>query len=280
MAKNKSSTSATASPSAAMSAKPAASAVSPFSLARYASALPPHTLLLAFSLIYLPRSSELFFPLPPPKSSLDHPQPKWMEAVTAAPEWTLLWVTLGAWGCLGAWAGSVRHWAKPLGMTDVSSDWIALRNAMLSVLICTPPYFALVVLFGAPYSSHIQHTLLLSVLLSLLTAYVPAYVLPPPRQDSSTSSLVLRYQWTRLFSEFSTRTDLERILVYPAIGALIGAWAGAAPIALDWDRPWQAWPLTPAYGAVFGYIAGSYAALMTSGVLYFAAQDTASKKTQ
>ncbi|KZO99139.1 hypothetical protein CALVIDRAFT_464507, partial [Calocera viscosa TUFC12733] len=251
-------------------------APSPFPLPRYASVLGPHTVLLVFSLIYLPRSSELFFPLPPPTSSLDHPQPKWMEPITAAPVWTLFWVVLGVWGCLGAWAGSVRRWAKSIGIADSSSDWMVCAIipacSFLSLVICTPIYFVLVVLFGAPYSSYLVHTLLLSILLSLLTAYVPCYVLPPPRQDSSTSSLVLRYQWTRLFSEFLTKSPLERILVYPGVGTLIGAWAGAAPIALDWDRPWQAWPLTPAYGAVLGYIAGSYAALLTSGMLYFAAQ--------
>ncbi|KZT54985.1 PIG-F-domain-containing protein [Calocera cornea HHB12733] len=275
MAKNKASSS-----TAAVAAKPAAQASSPFPLARYASVLGPHTLLLAFSSLYLPRTSELFFALPPPKSSLDHPQPKWMEPITAAPVWTLLWVTLGVWGCVGAWAGSVRRWAKAAGVAGRGSDWIALRNAVLSLALFTPVFFVLVVLLGAPFSSYLAHTLLLSVLLSLLTAYVPAYVLPPPRQDSSTSSLVMRLQWTRLFSEFLTKSPLERILVYPALGTLIGAWAGAAPIALDWDRPWQAWPLTPAYGAIIGYIAGSYAALMMSGMLHFAAQDTGVKKTQ
>lgn len=33
--------------------------------------------------------------------------------------------------------------------------------------------------------------------------------------------------------------QIERALVYPFIGALIGTFLGVAPIALDWDRPWQ-----------------------------------------
>lgn len=37
----------------------------------------------------------------------------------------------------------------------------------------------------------------------------------------------------------SPRTPIERALVYPTIGALTGAWLGAIPIGLDWERPWQ-----------------------------------------
>ena len=32
----------------------------------------------------------------------------------------------------------------------------------------------------------------------------------------------------------------ERAVVYPSVGSIVGAWLGAIPIALDWDRPWQA----------------------------------------
>jgi hypothetical protein len=37
----------------------------------------------------------------------------------------------------------------------------------------------------------------------------------------------------------STKAPLERALVYPAIGAVLGTWLGVLPMALDWDRPWQ-----------------------------------------
>ncbi len=54
--------------------------------------------------------------------------------------------------------------------------------------------------------------------------------------------------------------------MYPAIGTLAGSWVGAIPIALDWDRPWQAWPLTPAYGAVVGYIVATLAAFTVTAI--------------
>jgi phosphatidylinositol glycan class F len=73
-------------------------------------------------------------------------------------------------------------------------------------------------------------------------------------------------------------------MVYPAVGAVLGCWAGAFPIPLDWDRPWQvnqmpklskvliinimsqAWPLTPAFGATLGYIGGAFGAVMVGAI--------------
>jgi GPI ethanolamine phosphate transferase 2/3 subunit F len=39
-------------------------------------------------------------------------------------------------------------------------------------------------------------------------------------------------------------------------GALFGAWLGAVPIPLDWDREWQKWPVTILAGLYGGYIVG------------------------
>ncbi|KAK4048588.1 Glycosylphosphatidylinositol (GPI) anchor assembly protein [Microbotryomycetes sp. JL221] len=49
-----------------------------------------------------------------------------------------------------------------------------------------------------------------------------------------------RYTWLRMFSSVAPASQLEFALLSPALGAVIGCWAGAAPIPLDWDRPWQA----------------------------------------
>lgn len=41
-----------------------------------------------------------------------------------------------------------------------------------------------------------------------------------------------------------------------SLGALVGAWLGAVPIPLDWDREWQKWPVTVVTGAYLGYGVG------------------------
>jgi phosphatidylinositol glycan class F len=40
------------------------------------------------------------------------------------------------------------------------------------------------------------------------------------------------------------------------LGAVIGAWLGAVPIPLDWDREWQKWPVTIVTGAYAGWALG------------------------
>jgi len=40
------------------------------------------------------------------------------------------------------------------------------------------------------------------------------------------------------------------------VGTLLGAWLGAVPIPLDWDRDWQAWPVTIVTGAWIGAVVG------------------------
>ena len=47
-----------------------------------------------------------------------------------------------------------------------------------------------------------------------------------------------------------------------AWGAFIGAWAGAATIPLDWERPWQRWPVSVVRGICAGKLAGVCAAAL------------------
>ena len=70
---------------------------------------------------------------------------------------------------------------------------------------------------------------------------------------------------------FPTRREWHRVLLlgggafHPvdfvwfggAWGAALGAWAGAMPIPLDWDRPWQRWPVSCVLGTAMGAMAGS-----------------------
>ncbi|KAJ0007188.1 hypothetical protein Pint_30405 [Pistacia integerrima] len=49
------------------------------------------------------------------------------------------------------------------------------------------------------------------------------------------------------------------MICLPAHGAVIGAWFGAWPMPLDWERPWQEWPICVSYGAMAGYLIGMVA---------------------
>jgi len=135
----------------------------------------------------------------------------------------------------------------------------------------------ILVLFGAPISSLVLKTYLLALLISIATVHTPALVLGIPSLDNNSISVVKRRIWIRLFAELSTRNFVERAIVFPVLGTVIGCWIGVIPIALDWDRPWQAWPLTPAFGAIGGLILSSISALTVNTMVHVAQERTQSQ---
>jgi len=137
----------------------------------------------------------------------------------------------------------------------------AFKDAWTATIACSLTAHVVLVLFGAPMTSYIVKTYLLALLISIMGVYCPAFALGVPSLSGAMSAIQKNQTWIRLFVEFSTENVVEKTLVYQAIGTLSGSWIGVIPIALDWDRPWQAWPLTPAFCAIGGYIVASLAVL-------------------
>ncbi|GAA5821412.1 hypothetical protein JCM11251_004611 [Rhodosporidiobolus azoricus] len=150
-------------------------------------------------------------------------------------------------------------------------------QAVTTTLGATAVFHVCAVLLGAPLASNVTETFLLSFLLSVL-AILPISIAIPPF-----ANMQERYVWLRLFSSLSPNDDLEFALLVPSLGAIIGCWAGAIPIPLDWDRPWQKWPVTPILGALIGYAAGSILSLAVNtyrGALRAAADVVRESKEQ
>jgi len=152
-----------------------------------------------------------------------------------------------------------------------------LQSAWLATVVISFVIHVIVVMLGAPLTSHHPQTYLLACLISILTTFTPVYVMGIPSFASDSKALFTRLTWTRLFAELSPKTPVERAMVYPIVGVALGSWTGAFPIALDWDRPWQAWPLTPAFGAILGYIAGELGAVVVTAIQSFADEDNPSR---
>ncbi|XP_006455119.1 hypothetical protein AGABI2DRAFT_180310 [Agaricus bisporus var. bisporus H97] len=247
-----------------------------------------HTTLLVFNAFFLPRTTLLQditrIEIDPAQlSSLDHPQHPFLDPLTKSPLSTLVYICFGTAVLQSWWAGFVHNWRASTvvygsdnqkrierAMIDRQKAK-AFGKAWLTTLAASFVFHLSLVLFGAPFSWHASRTYTLAFLLATLTVYTPAFVFGPPAFGSSSESLIKRLEWIRLFAEFKIRSPVERAVVYPAIGALTGAWLGAIPIALDWDRPWQAqaWPLTPTYGAIIGYIFASIISLTFNTVRPF-----------
>ncbi|KAM7480258.1 hypothetical protein LguiA_028471 [Lonicera macranthoides] len=68
--------------------------------------------------------------------------------------------------------------------------------------------------------------------------------------------------WQRIFAQRKTFGSMDYMICLSAHGAIIGAWFGAWPMPLDWERPWQEWPISVSYGAMGGYLLGMVASFI------------------
>ncbi|KAJ5115485.1 hypothetical protein NUU61_001244 [Penicillium alfredii] len=132
------------------------------------------------------------------------------------------------------------------GKHDFAGVWAKLMPAFLSLsltfLLATPILAVLLVLFGAPLTTHNPETVLCAAHIALLCATALVYV-----------HGVDGYVWKEVWG-ISRPADA---VWGSALGTGLGAWFGAIPIPLDWDRPWQAFPITILVGAYIGYAVGS-----------------------
>ncbi|KAL1848254.1 Glycosylphosphatidylinositol (GPI) anchor assembly protein [Paecilomyces lecythidis] len=118
----------------------------------------------------------------------------------------------------------------------------ALLSLTLTFLLGTPILAIILVLFGAPLTTHSLHTILCAMHMSLLSSTALIYVYGV---DGAV--------WREVYA-FARPADA---VWGGALGTGVGAWLGAIPIPLDWDRPWQAYPITILTGAYLGFAIGS-----------------------
>lgn len=97
-------------------------------------------------------------------------------------------------------------------------------------------------MFGAPLTTHNYETVLCAAHMALLSASPLAYV---HGVDGSV--------WKEVWGIARPADTVWG----SALGTGLGAWFGAIPIPLDWDRPWQAFPITILVGAYIGYALGA-----------------------
>ncbi|KFY69724.1 hypothetical protein V498_10426, partial [Pseudogymnoascus sp. VKM F-4517 (FW-2822)] len=129
---------------------------------------------------------------------------------------------------------------------------IAYRLALsfIFTILSAAPVFVAAILLGAPLTTHLPHTTLLTLHIAFLALFPLFYARP----------LSSRH-WLEILS---LTAPLDEVFG-AAAGTLIGSWLGAIPIPLDWDRPWQAWPVTVAVGAYVGWGIGRQAGVLVGG---------------
>ncbi|KAI1467949.1 GPI biosynthesis protein family Pig-F-domain-containing protein [Daldinia caldariorum] len=132
---------------------------------------------------------------------------------------------------------------KKAGGPESSGPNIAVTTLVALILsaLSTLPLHAILVLFGAPFLTHVEHTFLGAAHLSALALFPLFY-----------SRGVSGADWHEVLSASAPLDEPFAGLV----GACVGAWLGAVPIPLDWDREWQKWPVTIVAGVYAGYLVG------------------------
>ncbi|KAI9664893.1 MAG: Glycosylphosphatidylinositol (GPI) anchor assembly protein [Bathelium mastoideum] len=142
--------------------------------------------------------------------------------------------------------------SSPRKKTASGKDALTLGDrivpAVISFILCfafgTPVIAITLVLLGAPFTTHQAQTLLCAAHMSLLITAPLVYV---------------RGVDAKIWQEIAAlQVPLDEVFG-SALGTLIGAWLGAVPIPLDWDREWQKWPVTIVTGAYLGCVVGKLA---------------------
>lgn len=113
--------------------------------------------------------------------------------------------------------------------------WIFLGCFCVCHVVC--------VLFGAALTQYVQETATWALLVTSLIAIPNLCVFGSELEP-----------WYRVIICGKFSNQLEQLLYFQCIGAVVGSWASAVVIPLDWDRNWQVWPIPCILGCVCGYI--------------------------
>ncbi|KAL9132150.1 MAG: hypothetical protein Q9217_000084 [Psora testacea] len=122
--------------------------------------------------------------------------------------------------------------------TSRSKAITATFSLVLALLLAAPLLTAILILFGAPLITHGWHNFLCATHVSLLGVLPLFYVYGVD---------------ARMWREISGACLPFDEVWGATVGTLVGAWLGAVPIPLDWDRDWQTWPVTIVTGAYLGW---------------------------
>lgn len=129
------------------------------------------------------------------------------------------------------------------------------------MLILSSIYYVLIILFGAPLSTHREETSMLAITLTTLTFVTPSLHVGVDATLSILSRLQLPNN-NHNNSNSNTSNIIAEAMSLNIKATLLGAWLGAIVIPLDWDRPWQVWPIPCVIGALVGYMTAHFITLV------------------
>ncbi|OBA22235.1 putative glycosylphosphatidylinositol anchor biosynthesis protein [Metschnikowia bicuspidata var. bicuspidata NRRL YB-4993] len=142
---------------------------------------------------------------------------------------------------------SIKSKNKATSKGSAGSNIVLVLSCIaISVLLANITFVALILL-GAPMHGFLKETYLLACHASVIVVH-PILILF--RLDLNQLGLIFKNE--QVFRRIFRNQTLSASFV-----AILGAWIGVIPIPLDWDRPWQQWPITILSGVYVGSFAGS-----------------------
>lgn len=118
-------------------------------------------------------------------------------------------------------------------------------------------YGAICILMGAPLQTHHEETIVLATILATLTVFPLVIYL-------GTSGTLQNLFYDSVDLNTRNEVALLEYLQQNAVAVVTGAWAGSVVTPLDWDRPWQEYPIPNIIGALAGLtLANTYTLLLT-----------------
>lgn len=130
---------------------------------------------------------------------------------------------------------------KPLTKSHNRNKLREIFKCIFLTILMTVLYFVTATLFGASLITKYEETLMLSLELALFTVFA--------------SCLHVGVDTTKsLLFGADPKDDVSKMIQFSIQCTIFGAWIGAVVIPLDWNRPWQQWPIPCWLGALAGYV--------------------------
>eukprot|EP01117_Protostelium_nocturnum_P012654 TRINITY_DN4658_c0_g1_i1.p1 TRINITY_DN4658_c0_g1~~TRINITY_DN4658_c0_g1_i1.p1 ORF type:complete len:205 (-),score=30.50 TRINITY_DN4658_c0_g1_i1:167-781(-) len=126
-------------------------------------------------------------------------------------------------------------------------------NGTLGFLFGIVLFYFIGIIYGAPLFSEWDRTFQWALLMSNSVLFRTSFAL-------GFDPLLWMDFYSQTFNKLGSNKDVS--ISFPAIGSVVGCWFGAIPIPLDWDRPWQKWPVSCAFGCWLGLCLGTIATLL------------------
>lgn len=143
---------------------------------------------------------------------------------------------------------------KTSTITNRIKDFI---KSIFVFVLATLTFAFVSIILGASVLKNYEETLSLSLVLASLT------ILPLQMFLGTRYTMIVLLTNKIELGKLIAEQYLD-FLITAAIGAILGAWAASVVMPLDWDRPWQVYPIPNVVGAFGGHLLGCAFSIMKS----------------